>query len=122
MTPSESTGRPAEDGAAMSAFNSYHMYILASKRNGTLYVGVTSELENRVCQHKHNLADGFTQRYSIHRLVYYEGYADIYAAIQREKRIKKWNRAWKIRLIEKHNPTWKDLYSEDGTILPLPKE
>ena len=100
----------------------YFVYILASRRNGTLYVGVTSDLANRVYRHKHDLVDGFTKWYAIHLLVYYEMFGDIHAAIQREKRIKKWNRAWKIALIEKHNPGWMDLYSDDGTILPLPKE
>jgi putative endonuclease len=86
------------------------VYILASKRNGTLYTGVTSDLVARVWQHKNNLADGFTKKYGVHILVYFELHADMMAAITREKQIKKWNRAWKLRLIEQHNPHWHDLY------------
>jgi len=83
---------------------------MASKKHGTLYVGVTSELKHRVCQHKEALIPGFTQKYKVHMLVYFEVYADIRDAIVREKRLKKWNRVWKIRLIEKMNPDWNDLY------------
>ncbi len=86
------------------------VYILASKRNGTLYVGVTSDLIKRVYEHKHDLADGFTKKYKIHHLVHFELHEDMKAAITSEKQIKKWNRAWKLELIEKNNPTWKDLY------------
>ena len=85
------------------------MYILASKRNGTLYIGVTNNLFRRVYEHKNNLVQGFTQKYNVNNLVYYEMYADIYGAITREKRMKKWKRQWKIDLIEKFNPEWKDL-------------
>ena len=88
------------------------VYILASKRNGTLYVGVTSELVKRVHEHKHDLADGFTKKYRVHDLVYFEPCEDMSAAIQREKQIKKWNRTWKVRLIEERNPYWNDLYSQ----------
>ena len=88
----------------------YFVYILASKRNGTLYIGVTNNLIRRVYEHRNNLVSGFTKRYSIHRLVYYEQYDDVVTAIQREKRLKKWNRQWKIELIEKDNPEWIDLY------------
>jgi putative endonuclease len=86
------------------------VYILASRRNGTLYTGVTSDLVKRVYEHKNDLADGFTKEYQIHHLVYFELHADMIAAITREKQIKKWNRAWKLGLIEKNNPEWKDLY------------
>lgn len=86
------------------------VYILASKRNGTLYTGVTSDLVKRVYDHKNGLADGFTKKYKVHHLVYFELHEDMYAAISREKQIKKWNRAWKLELIEKNNPAWKDLY------------
>ena len=79
--------------------------------NGTLYIGVTKDLIRRVYEHKNNLVEGFTKEYSVHLLVYYEIHNDINNAIQREKRLKKWNRAWKIELIEKENPEWKDLYS-----------
>lgn len=90
----------------------YCVYILASKRNGTLYIGVTNDLVKRVYEHKNNLIEGFTKKYSVHGLVYYEQTEDINSAIQREKTLKKWNRAWKIGLIEKFNPGWKDLYNE----------
>ena len=88
------------------------VYILASKRNGTLYVGVTSDLVKRVWQHKNDMVEGFTKRYGVHRLVYYEVYADMAEAITREKRLKKWNRAWKIELIEGENPHWRDLWPD----------
>ncbi len=88
----------------------YCVYILASQRNGTLYDGVTSDLIKRVYEHKNDLAPGFTEKYSIHRLVYFETMDDIESAIKREKQIKKWNRDWKIELIEKNNPDWRDLY------------
>jgi putative endonuclease len=84
--------------------------ILANRRNGTLYTGVTSDLVKRVYEHKNGLADGFTKKYGVHELVYFEMHADMTAAITREKQIKKWNRAWKLELIEKDNPEWKDLY------------
>ncbi len=88
----------------------YYIYILASKKNGTLYIGVTSDLIKRVYEHKNDLIDGFTKKYKVHNLVYYETTDDITSAITREKQLKKWNRAWKIDLIEKKNPEWKDLY------------
>ncbi|WP_008310768.1 GIY-YIG nuclease family protein [Leptolyngbya sp. PCC 6406] len=86
------------------------VYILASRQNGTLYTGVTSDLVKRVWEHKNNVVEGFTKKYSVHRLVYFEVHEDMVSAITREKQIKKWNRAWKLRLIEEKNPTWKDLY------------
>jgi len=88
----------------------YCVYILASKRNGTLYTGITNDLIRRVYEHKHNLTEGFTKKYNVHLLVYYEITKDVKTAIHREKCIKKWKRAWKIRLIEKENRFWKDLY------------
>ncbi len=88
------------------------VYILASKRNGTLYIGVTSNLPARVWQHKNNLVEGFTKRYGVHRLVYFEMHNDMSEAIQREKRLKKWRRQWKIELIETTNPQWRDLFDE----------
>lgn len=88
------------------------VYILASKRNGTLYVGVTSDLVQRVWQHKDNLVEGFTKRYGVHTLVWYEVCGTMNGAIAREKAIKEWKRAWKIRLIQETNPDWKDLYDE----------
>jgi putative endonuclease len=85
---------------------------MASKRNGTLYIGVTNNLIKRVYEHKNNIVEGFTKKYSVHKLVYYEETPDIYSAIEREKRLKKWNRRWKIELIEKFNRNWEDLYVE----------
>ena len=90
----------------------YYVYILASKRNGTLYIGVTSGLKKRVYEHKHDLVEGFTKKYQVHILVYYEMTNDIESAIRREKLLKKWRRRWKIALIEKNNPEWKDLYND----------
>ena len=90
----------------------YYVYILASKRNGTLYIGVTNDLIRRVWEHKNNIIKGFTAKYGVHRLVYYEHTDDAYSAIIREKRMKKWKRQWKLALIEKHNPGWRDLYEE----------
>jgi putative endonuclease len=88
------------------------VYLLASQRNGTLYTGVTSDLVKRVYEHKHDLADGFTRRYGVKMLVWYELTTDITSAIQREKQIKKWNRLWKLRLVDQSNPEWRDLYSD----------
>lgn len=88
------------------------VYLLASRRNGTLYVGVTSDLVKRVWEHKENLADGFTKRYGVHALVWYEPHDSMESAIQREKAIKEWKRRWKLELIEKTNPQWRDLYAD----------
>ncbi|MGQ0792786.1 MAG: GIY-YIG nuclease family protein [Deltaproteobacteria bacterium] len=92
--------------------NIYYVYIMASKKNGTLYIGVTNNLLKRVYEHKSNIARGFTEKYCVHDLVYYEQTNDVHSAIEREKRLKKWNRKWKIELIENVNPDWKDLYDE----------
>ncbi len=92
----------------------YYVYIMASKQDGMLYIGVTSNLIKRVYEHKHDLAAGFTSKYHIHNLVYFEVTEDINSAISREKQLKKWNRAWKIALIEKNNPSWRDLYCDLG--------
>ena len=92
--------------------NQYYVYILASKKNGTLYIGVTSDLVKRCYEHKHDLVEGFTKKYQVHTLVYYETHDNAIEAITREKQIKKWNRSWKIRLIEEMNPDWRDLYDE----------
>jgi putative endonuclease len=86
------------------------VYILASKRNGTLYVGVTSNLVKRVWEHKNNLVEGFTNRYGIHQLVWFELHTSMESALTREKRLKDWKRTWKLELIEKGNPDWKDLF------------
>jgi putative endonuclease len=89
-----------------------YVYILASGIGGTLYIGVTSELTKRVFEHKSGTVEGFTKRHRVKRLVYHEAHDSIEAAIQREKQMKKWNRAWKVELIEKANPNWIDLYPE----------
>jgi len=86
------------------------VYMLASARNGTLYVGVTSNLIQRVWQHKEGVADGFTRRYGVKTLVWYEQHESAEGAINREKRIKTWNRKWRLELIERDNPYWRDLY------------
>jgi len=90
----------------------YAVYILASRKNGTLYTGITGDLENRVFEHKQELFEGFTKKYGVHRLVYYELHESPMDAILREKQIKKWKREWKLNLIEKENPQWNDLYKE----------
>ncbi len=89
-----------------------YIYILANKRNGTLYVGVTSDLVRRVFQHRTGETGGFTARHDVKRLVYYEAHADIVTAISREKRLKRWRRHWKLELIESENPTWRDLWPD----------
>jgi putative endonuclease len=88
------------------------VYILASRRNGTLYVGVTSDLTRRVWEHKQDLVAGFTKRYQVHTLVWFELHESMAAALQREKAIKEWRRAWKLDLIEADNPEWCDLYED----------
>jgi len=88
----------------------FYVYILASKRNGTLYIGVTNDLVRRVYEHKHDAVAGFTQKYGVHRLVYFERYSDAPTAIRREKTMKFWRRQWKLNKIEDMNPTWRDLY------------
>ena len=90
----------------------YYIYILASKQNGTLYVGMTNNLMKRICQHKAKQIDGFTKKYNVNMLVYYEIFQDPLNAIKREKRLKFFQRKWKISLIEESNPQWRDLYSE----------
>ena len=90
----------------------YFVYLLASQANGTLYAGVTNDLARRVSEHKQDLAPGFTARYGVKTLVWYEHHDDIGEAILREKRIKRWRRAWKLQLIETTNPQWRDLYTD----------
>jgi putative endonuclease len=85
---------------------------MASRRNGTLYIGMTNDLIRRVFEHRNDLVDGFTKNYGVHDLVYFEQTEDVRSAITREKQLKKWNRKWKLRLIEKSNPEWRDLYRE----------
>ena len=86
------------------------VYLLASKPYGTLYIGVTSDLRKRIWQHKNNLVDGFSHKYDVHRLVWFESHESMYAAIEREKNLKNWKREWKISLIEGQNRDWSDLY------------
>src|SRR5262249_13694838 len=90
----------------------FYVYILASQRNGTLYTGVTSDLIKRAWEHKEGFVDGFTRQYDVKLLVWYEQHETAETAITREKQVKKWNRAWKIRLIEERNPYWNDLYGD----------
>lgn len=90
----------------------YYVYLLASRKDGTLYLGVTRDLVRRIYEHKHKLTPGFTARYSVDRLVWFECYDAPQTAIQREKEIKKWRRNWKIEVIERQNPGWHDLYPE----------
>ncbi len=92
--------------------NNYYVYIVASKKDGTIYVGVTNDLIRRIGEHKQSLIEGFSKKYATKYLVYFERHNDIEQAIIREKQIKKWNRSWKVELIQKENPHWKDLYEE----------
>ncbi len=92
--------------------NTYYVYILASKKNGTLYIGVTNNLERRIYEHKNALVRGFSKKYKVHNLVYYEETNDVYAALEREKQLKNWNRKWKIALIERVNPDWSDIAND----------
>ena len=106
---------PAFAGMTVKGANmqkTYWVYILASRRNGTLYVGVTNDLARRAYEHRTGMVAGFTKRYAVKSLVWYEAYADIREAIAEEKRLKGWERAWKLRLIETGNPGWKDLYDD----------
>ena len=89
---------------------SYFVYMLASRKRGTLYIGVTNDLARRVSEHRAGTASGFTRKYRVHRLVYAEAFDEIEDAIRREKTMKEWQRAWKVQLVEKSNPEWDDLY------------
>jgi len=93
----------------------YFVYILASQRNGTLYIGMTSDIAKRVWEHKEGIVRGFTKSYNVKNLVHYELFDDVRDAIEREKRLKKWNRQWKLNLIESNNPNWNDLYETLNT-------
>ena len=90
----------------------YYVYLLASERYGTLYTGMTSDLIKRARQHRESVVAGFTKKYQVKQLVWYEIHQDVHAALTREKQIKKWNRAWKINLIQQNNPLWRDLYQD----------
>ena len=94
------------------------IYLLASHRNGTLYLGVTSNLLARTWQHREHIVEGFSDRYDVTRLVWYEQHVTMESAIQREKRVKKWNRAWKLRLIDEMNPSWRDLWPDIAELKP----
>ena len=98
----------------INLMRSSYVYMVASKRNGTLYVGLTSDLVRRIWEHKNDVVDGFTKRYGVHTLVWYEAHGSIQDAIQREKNIKDWKRAWKIELIQRSNPLWHDVYQNIG--------
>lgn len=101
---------PAEAGRKQQMKKQPCVYILSSKKKGTLYIGVTSDLVKRVWEHKNNEVEGFTKKYGVHQLVYFEVHEEVKSALTREKQIKKWKRDWKIRLIEESNPNWDDLY------------
>ena len=90
----------------------FFVYLLASERNGTLYTGITSDLVKRVWEHREGVTEGFTSKYSVKHLVWFEVHDNAVSAITREKQIKKWNRGWKINLIQQENPTWRDLYAD----------
>jgi len=96
----------------MGGFNSYFVYILTNQKNGTLYIGVTNNIKRRTIEHKQREIEGFTQKYKINKLVYFEEYNDIKDAIHREKCLKRWKRDWKIKLVIKTNPNWNDLSKE----------
>ena len=96
----------------MQGGKKYFVYILASKPNGTLYIGVTNSLKRRIWEHKEGLVEGFTKKYNVKMLVYYEVYGEVGAALYREKQLKEWRRNWKIELIEKENKNWRDLYND----------
>ena len=95
----------------------YYVYILASERNGTLYIGFTSNLPQRIFEHKQHLTPGFTSKYNVDKLVYFERFEDVNDAIKHEKRLKNWHRNWKKDLIEKHNLEWRDIYNELNNLL-----
>ena len=103
---------PRKRESRLSVMEIYSVYIMASKRNGTLYIGITNDLIRRVYEHKNDLSDGFTKKYQVHILVYFEQTEDVISAISREKQLKKWYRKWKIELIEKSNPGRIDLYGD----------
>ena len=94
----------------MCTMNEFYVYIMASQKNGTLYVGITNDIDRRVLEHKNKKFGGFSAQYSTDLLVYCEQFTYVYDAIRREKQLKRWNRAWKLKLIEDSNPEWKDLY------------
>lgn len=106
-----SAGHPGETSAVQKV---YYVYLMASRRNGTLYIGVTSDLARRAWEHREGMMSGFTKKYGVKLLVYYEAFDDIDAAIHRETRLKKYKREWKLNLIEQRNPDWHDLFGDLG--------
>lgn len=96
----------------LECMSTYYVYILAGKRNGTLYIGATSNLIKRIYEHKNDLVEGFTKKYQVHKLVHFEKTESVEAAINREKQLKNWKRRWKLELIEENNPGWRDLYDD----------
>ena len=98
----------------------YYVYIVTNERNGTLYIGITNDLKRRIYEHQQGLYEGFTKKYSLHKLIYCEYYYDVLCAIQREKQLKKWNRKWKLRLIENINPSWRDLSKDENLMSGSP--
>jgi len=107
------TGHPGPDpGTSYIMENMSHVYIMASKHNGTLYIGATSNLSQRTSQHKGGKITGFSKKYSVNKLVYYEGCGTLAQAMKRERQLKNWKRSWKIELVEKLNPNWDDLYTK----------
>jgi putative endonuclease len=119
VTVCRETGMTTWGGASVDGDRTYWVYILARKRQGTLYVGVTNSLERRIAEHKAGDAAGFTKRYGVDRLVFYRGFGEVTAAIHFEKQLKRWRRDWKVRLIEAENPEWTDLYIEMMELPPL---
>jgi putative endonuclease len=105
-------GLTRNPGCSDNASMQYFVYLMASRRIGTIYVGVTNDLVRRVYEHKNDLVEGFTQRYAVHLLVWFDSTSSIEAAITKEKQIKNWKREWKVALIEKANPEWLDLYED----------
>ncbi len=104
--------KPGHDKRGRYGGMAYYVYILASGKNGTLYIGVTNDLTRRIWEHKSDTVAGFTRTYAVHDLVHFEEFPDVRDAIQREKNLKRWNRVWKIELIQKGNPDWRDLSDE----------
>jgi putative endonuclease len=106
---------PAQAGIPSAMEKAFYVYMLASERNGTLYLGVTSNLVKRIWEHREGLFEGFTKKYGVKHLVWFEVHTEAMAAITREKQLKKWNRDWKIKMIQQENPDWRDLYEDITT-------
>ena len=104
------SGLRRNDGVGLGVEKQFFVYMMASQKNGTIYIGVTSDLRKRAWEHKNDAVDGFTQKYEVHRLVWYEPHENAESAITKEKQMKEWKREWKIKRIEEMNPNWNDLY------------